>query len=255
MKKASILILSIFLLASCSKNEDSKPETEQEANSCQVKIIDFIEGGQQLHKLYFTYNDQGKVRRVDYDTQNSTNYETFDYQSDKIIKYKNDGAASETLTFILDANSRIISIKNYTFKYNTDGYLIESKSSGTDLTITKTYTYTNGNLTKKDYLYNYSTGRTDNYSSVYEYNSDAYQSIGGHASAIEGFEYDNSRVLNEFFGKTSKNLITNSSFNSPGGSSSGTTYLYQKDDKGKMISIKTKFNQVTSEYKLTYDCN
>lgn len=254
MKQTLTLILSIFFLASCIKTDDSEPEPE--ATICEVKAIEFNSNGTATDKLFLTFNDNGKVTRIDHGVQNSNNYETFDYQSGKIVMFdsKNYYGKAETLTFNLDANSRITSVGNNTFKYNTDGYLIEAKETGNGVTSTFTFSYTSGNLTKIDYLNTYSGG-TEKSTTLLEYNSDAYQSIGGFGSALVNFEFNGLGVLTEFYGKTPKNLIAKDTFKPSGGSDYVTTYSYQKNDKGKVVSM--KLNQASSnnaEYKLTYYC-
>jgi hypothetical protein len=251
MKQILILMLSIFLFTSCAKNDDSEPV----ATTCQAKTMEYLENGKSDDKLFFTYNDKGKVARVDHGTLNSTDYETYEYQTGKIVMFDkiNFLGKAETITFNLDANSRITSVGNNTFKYNAEGYLIESKQVSTGVTNTTTFTYTNANLTKIDYLIAYSTD-TEKNSTIIDYNTDAYQSIGGFGSVLANFEFNEYGVLTDFYGKTSKNLVTKDTFKSPGYTDQVTTYTYVKDEKSKVTSMKFDLAPDKRELKLTYDC-
>lgn len=255
MKQSLILTLLIILLTSCTKSEDSKSEVKPEANTCLVKTVEFLVNNTSNDKRFFTFNDMGKVTRIDHGTQNSNDYETFDYQSGKIVVYdsKNYYGNAETLTFNLDANSRIIGVGNNTFKYNTDGYLVEAKEIGDGVTRIFTLSYTGGNMVKIDYLNTY-PGGSEKSTTVLEYSSDAYRSIGGFGNALINFEFNGHGVLTEFYGKTQKNLIAKNIFTPPSGSGHVTKYTYQKDDKGKIISMKLNNDVDNIELKVTYDC-
>lgn len=255
MKQILFIILSIFLFPSCSKEGGSEPETvPEESGTCLIKIIERVESGSPIAKQFHTYNNQGKVTRIDYGSQNSSFYQTFDYQSDKIVMFDKVNYDSETLAFNLDANSRIIGDKNHTLKYNTDGYLIESIFYGAESdTTTTTYTYTNGNLTQLDYIYNNLEG-LKKYSRIYEYSNDAYQSIGGYESGLAGSAFDGFSSLTEFYGKTSKNLIAKETFKAEGRISFIKNYAYQKDDQGRVISMRSYNDYDDTEWKVSYDC-
>lgn len=257
MKQTLILILSIFVFTSCSKEGGSEPETETETeakSTCLIKIIERIENGSSIEKQFNTYNDKGIVIRIDYGTQSSSFYQTFNYQSDKIVMFDKVNHDSETLIFNLDASSRIISDMDHILKYDTDGYLIESIFYGAESdTTTTTYIYTNGNLTKLDYIYTNLEG-LKKYSRVYEYSSDAYQSIGGYESGLAGSAFDGYSSITEFYGKTSKNLISKETFSAEGRTSFIKNYTYKKDDQGRTISMKSYNDYEDTEWKVTYEC-
>lgn len=253
MKQTLILMLSLFLLTACSKSDsdDSQPAT----TTCTVKTMEYLENNKSDDKLFLTYNDKGKVIRIDHGTANSADYETYDYQTGKIVLFDKIASSgkSETITFNLDANSRITSVDGYTFKYNADGYLSESKETGSGFTSTTTYTYTGGNLTKIDYVDTYGT-TTEKSSTTIDYNTDAYQSIGGYGSALANFSFNEYGALIDYYGKPSKNLISKDTFKSTGYPDDVTTYTYVKDEKGKVTSMKLDRGQMKNELNLVYDC-
>lgn len=236
-----------LIVSACSKsNNESKPVL-----SCKVKSVESLFNADSQEKLFYTYDDKGKIVRIDHGTATSTNYETLAYQTDKIIV---SSPSNGTVTYTLDASGRIISGDQFTFKYNTDGYLIEAKRTGTNDVLTLTFTYQNGNLTKFDNIHLVNGQSVDPSNTVIEYTTDASQDIAGSGNPIGNFSFSKG-ILASYFGKASKNLIAKDTFKSIGSADEVTSYTYQKDDKGNITSVKKASSQnYNQEVKVNYQC-
>ena len=142
-KLFSLLLLVIFF-AACSKTGDDPTQT---ASGCTLESLKEVFGGNTTAAFYFTYDNQGRVTRVDYGTKNSNQYETYTYSPDKIV-VSGTTMGNGTAIYELDAAGRVIRYGNATFTYNSDGQLARMVETNGPYSTTATDTYQNGNLVK-----------------------------------------------------------------------------------------------------------
>lgn len=241
------MLLSL-LLSSCEKSGDKpKPDGPKLVDEvCKIKSIDV--GGS---SLAFTYDVNQRVQRAHNIVGKDTSYsKTYIYETNKIKIIGLSAGGGSTSVYNLDTSGRIISDGNTTFKYNSEGYLIEAKA----LKMISTFTYQDGNLIKADELY------SNNYkiSTLLEYNTTTTKSIIGPESPLWGLiTMAGDPVLINYFGKPSKNLRSKRTVKDSAFQDQVVAFTYQMDDKGKINSVKqnaTGVSPFSSEMKFIYDC-
>ena len=293
MKKVLLMLSAISLLtiASCSKskNEPVQEETPTEKLSdCLVKSTENLsssDGTIYSNKAFITYNDLQKITRIDYDVEKSTDFKTFTYEKSKItIRAENtSNRANETdeRIYTLDAQGRIASSPDdyrnavTNFSYNTEGYLAVVKKTYVDsdtkenITETKTYSYTDGNLTKMIYEISSPTKVFYKGTSTISYLNDALENSVVASKVFDSITPDEvDENLISFIGKKSKNLpgkvVSVDIYLDP--ISNGTStfqFTYQKDAKGNVTSLKTSQSTIytngntysyNEEDKFSYTC-
>lgn len=249
----SLLMLSavgLLIVASCSKSKNA-PEPDKE-QTCNVKLVEhtYTSGsGSKTDKYYYSYDGEGRITRVDYGKEQSGEFQTFTYASNKVT-WK--GVEGETEVYNLDANGKVTTAVQgddiLKFKYNTDGQLIEV-GTGDDV---ETFTYLNGNLVTSSFdgklWMNLSYGNNEVRNSI------VYSWVFGELLDYDEIGY---RVA-PFIGKLSKNLPSKIVYE-PGDDQTTADLSYTTDATGKLSSVKMvssygASSSFTSEYKFTYEC-
>lgn len=251
MKTANMLMLmAVLSLSACKKNGINEPE--KISGNC--KIVSIKEDNDPAST--YSYDASGKISKVTnlYGYGNGV----FTYQTDKVNF--TDAKGTENQSFNIDASGRITLDKFDTYKYNSDGYLIEKAYRPNPTTSNFILSYTNGNLTKVI---------IDGFETVNitYYDAEAVQNLLGYENALHS-----SLVFNEstysnfniaFLGKGSKNLvksITKQRTISGVTQNFNDTYVYKKDTDGKIVSLEITrqasggyFNGVNT-VNFTYQC-
>lgn len=147
-----------------------------------------------------------------------------------------DAKVTGNKSFNIDASGRIISDELDTYKYNSDGYLIE-KTDKSSTTPEFVLSYNNGNLVKVV------TDGTETANITY-YEDEASQNLLGYENAVYSSLIFNlhtfSNLTATFTGKSSKNLVKTIAMQR---TEQGKlqqykeTYVYKKDQDGKIISL------------------
>jgi YD repeat-containing protein len=253
MKKSILMLsaaVSLLIVASCSKTKET-PDQDKEQN-CKVKLVEYIheeQAGLVTEKYYYSYDAQGRITRVDYGKEQSTEYETFTYTSNKVT-WK--GVGGDVETFNLDANGRATSVNQgsnvLNFKYNADGQLIEA-AIGDDK---QTLTYLNGNLST-------SANGTQPWVDITNGNAVTgdpvvYCWLFGEVLDFDEIGYR----ITPYIGKLSKNLPSKIIYGR-GAFQTTVNFTYTNDANGKLTSAKMVSSSNSSstyneEYRFTYDC-
>ncbi|MCX2451110.1 hypothetical protein OQX61_07480 [Pedobacter sp. PLR] len=247
----TLSVLCLLIIASCSKTKND-PEPDKEL-TCNVKLVEHTHSHGNANvtdKYYYSYDNEGRLTRVDYGKEQSAEFETYTYAANKVT-WK--GVAGDIEVYNLDANGRITTAVQgkdiLNFKYNTDGNLIEAAVDG-DI---ETLTYLNGNLVSASFgsspwsTFTYGVEKADNaivYSWIYE-------------DKFLDFDEISSRVT-PYIGQKSKYLPSKNITN-PGINQSTNDYIYQKNASGKITSVQVSITDApaiksTEEYKFTYEC-
>jgi len=231
MKTTHILMLvALLLLGACKKdNTDEQPTTTPK--TCQ--IITIKEGDEAT--TTYSYDNAGKVSKVT--NLSGVDNGTFSYQSGSVIFTSSDDGSKET--FSIDASGRITSDEYYTYKYNTEGYLIE-KTLKSDKSPEFTLSYTAGNLTKV-IIASFVGHETVN---ITYYDAEAYQNLLGFENPVYSGLLFNQHTFSSFkatfTGKSNKNLvksITMERLSQGKVQKFQEDYVYKKDQDGKVTSI------------------
>ena len=231
MKKLNMLMLMAALIfGACKKNGN---DTTEPTTAC--KIVSVKEGDDPAST--YTYDINGKVSKV-------TNLYGF---GDGVFTYETgkvnfiDAKGAENQSFNVDASGRIISDDFDIYKYNADGYLIEKTGKGST-TPEFVLSYSNGNLVK---VITDGAETTD----ITYYDNEPYQNLLGYENALYSNLLFNQHTFSSltatFTGKSSKNLVKDISKQITRGGiiqKFKETYVYKKDQDGKVISL-----NVTSE--------
>lgn len=259
------MLSAVLMLGSCSKsNDDSKPKEE----SCKVESMQ--RKGEAEKTSSFTYDDKGRIQKLDYNGDESFGYtKTFTYQTNKIVAdYKyigNNDTYNET--YNLDAGGRIASIVlpdeglTTSFSYNSEGYLskivLTNNDSSDPYTETSTFTYSDGNLVKIVTV-SEDSGSSSTWTENISYSDQSSRESLVQAVAVtrllesSHFGVGYYEIIN-LFGKPSKNLI--SKVEHAGSFPHTDTYTYQKDAKGNIISVKENSETFgATTYNFTYSC-
>lgn len=214
MNKFQLLILLVGIfstLAGCKKDNTDNPILP----SKKISTIFFNSDPTET----FEYNSDGKLSKLSYGTQGYDSY-TYSGNTIFILSYYNGSTSHDTL--ILNSQGYVSKKSDgwqiITYEYN-DGYCVkETRDPGGDPSITN-YTYVNGNLA------------TDGMGSTYEYYLDKANTIG------------NEQCGQNFYGKSSKNLIKQRIF-STGSGSIIYTYTYEYDQDNYVTKMTIKRNDI-----------
>jgi len=220
-----------------------KPDT---GTLCIVKSIEKISNGESYLRVY-TYDSLARVTKVTLGRASELFYTDYTYQPHRIISTSLPG----TGTYDINDDGQIIRMNQSTsFRYNSEGYLIETEFAG----IKKTFDYKNGNLVKIAYVDQFGK---ENILKLIEYNNEPFQNVMGLGGVTTDFDSEGD-ILASYLGKPNKNMVsrTTQQLHGPLNPDLIINYSYIKDDTGKIVSIKTTpswFNPPT-EYKILYQC-
>jgi hypothetical protein len=249
--KSVNLILLTMLLISCSKSNDNiKIQTED----CALASLSEMYNGATTRAFFYTYDNQGRVSRIDYDTKPSATYETYTYSADKIV-VSGTVLGNSTAVYELDGNGRVAKYGSATFFYNSTGYLVRSSEVNGPHSTNITYTYQDSNLVRVDQVGNYGGPQPVTTTLLFEYNEAlAVRSIPP-GDPLNNFGSSRS-VLGSYFGKGSKNLVEKEISKSNSSADETRTHTYTRDEKGNITFIRTLVSDGrVGEKRLTYSCN
>ena len=225
-------------------------EKPQSGTSCLVKSIETISNGKSYFRVY-TYDSLARVTRVNYNAASGLHtdyiYTDYTYQLDKITSSSEPGVG----TYELNDDGKIIIFNQSTsFRYNSEGYLIETEFNG----VITTFNYQNGNLVR---IADVDQKGKETTRKLIEYNNEPFQSVMGLGGVINDFIHEGD-ILASYLGKANKNMVsrTTQQINGPLNPDIVTTYSYVKDETGRITSIKTTPSYFNSPkvYKIIYQC-
>ncbi|MCB0524077.1 MAG: hypothetical protein H6576_04210 [Lewinellaceae bacterium] len=211
MKNISIFALLVLLAFGACKKDDTKPNNNGStiSPSSGKQLVSLKYDNNQSDPSYYEYDDKGRViKYVDGDDVFTysyignevwaTEFRTSDNR--QVFNFKgvlNSAGNVIKATGVSNYNPAIFNNIEFTFEYNSDGYLIRKTSVYENLYTYKVeYTYTNGNLTG---VKTYKDGVFE-YGGTYEYSSTKPNKIGLKWTDFAG--------ANTFAGKPNKNLHT-----------------------------------------------
>lgn len=243
MKKIITLILLSCLFYSCKKNDNSSDESKT------LTVCNIVEVLNSSDRSYLTYDTKGRIIKVNYDSANSTDFTTYDYQSSKILVMNGNDLTTHLLNssgLIYKSTTEYSSPKEVIitdYKYNTEGYLIQDIAKNGNSVLTRNLTYSNGNLTK--ITRPVSLNSSVEYTWEIIYNNEDYKNIAGIGSPLYvpndvNWLFDPIIISGGYFGKPPKNLISGYNFIINNKVSSINTIIYEKNDKGNIIKQKFK---------------
>lgn len=254
MKKDLLLmLLTVIIFSSCKKS----PPLVNQTYGCKISVFEHVG----TESYFFTYDDQGRVTKRNYDNKQSERYTSFTYESDRIVVA--DFIYGQRI-YYLDAKGRIVSQGDWHFKYNNEGYLIEAAEVRRDLKYVESYSYGNGDLIAITVLRQI-PGSSSNSSVSLSYNSEPLQDLSliansyppSHLSFLGPFKGE----LLPFFGKLSKNLIAKYTYRRDGVPEQVITYNYHKYSNERIHSVDRHvsgssdgFYNSDSNYKVSYQC-
>jgi hypothetical protein len=242
------LLLVVIIFAACSK---SGGDPSQTASGCTLESIREVFGGNTTSAHYFTYDNQGRVTRVDYGSKNSNQYEIYTYSNDKIV-VSGTNLGNGTAVYDLDASGRIIRYGSATFTYNSDGQLARMVEVNGPFSTTATYTYQNGNLIKLDQVGQY--GQPQPVSNIVLYEYDLAQSASTAPGDPITFTATHRPGLGKYFGKGSTNLVKREILRMPNQPEESRVHTYTRDAKGNITLVSTATAGGTGQKQLTYTC-
>jgi YD repeat-containing protein len=244
MKNLTTMFAVCFLFLSCSKDiDDEIPKT---AKNC--KVTEIIDGNE---TFFLTYDNKDRVIKIA--ALNSSDFATYNYQSDKIVVT----VGKNVKTFLLNPAGLIYKFTDgddtYDYSYNADGYLVkvtQKNSRDTKWLLIRNLSYTNGNLTS--IMRDPSTNQIP-WTITVTYQSDVFVNMFGFNHPLElygpdPFLFAPDLIINYggYFGKAPKNMPVSYTVNS---TSKTETYTYQKDSDGKISSIKAHGSVTSFVYK------
>ena len=247
MARNLLLVISLLMIISgCKKAGNSKTEIEA-VKSCRISTIERSLGGGGPPNTYI-YDENERLIKIT-DGQNPS----ISYSTNKIsVKYESGPA---DITYNLDASGRVVSGTDCTFKYNSEGYLIESFRDFGSFTITVNLTYENGNLIKAEQHTKNDNGSQFIKLYTYSYTSDPFTNAGEDSNPLTNdMNVIQPEALSNFFGKPVKNRISKKVITGPG-SPYTFTFAYHKNADGNISLV--EINLDGSPFKkniLTYDC-
>ena len=242
------LLLIVLFFTSCSKSDNGSTPT---ASGCTLESLKEVFGGNTTASFYFTYDNQGRVTRVDYGTKNSSQYETFTYSSDKIV-VAGTALGNGTAVYELDAAGRVIKYGNATFTYNSDGQLAKMIEVNGPHSTTATYSYQGGNLIKLDQVGQYGLPQPVSNIVIYEY--DMSQSSNTAPGDPITFTATHRPGLGKYFGKGSANLVKKEIIRMQNQPEESRVHTYTRDAKGNITLVSTATAGGTGQKQLAYSC-
>lgn len=244
------LVVLTLLLISCSKGNENK---ETQPSGCALTSLSELYNGAITRAFFYSYDNQGRVSRIDFDTRQSATYETYTYAADKIV-VGGTALGNGSAVYELDGNGRVIKYGSATFTYNNEGYLVRSSEVNGPHSTNITYTYQNGNLVRVDQVGHYGGPQPVTTTILYEYDeTPAIRSIPP-GDPLNNFGSTRS-VLGAYFGKGSKNMVKKEIAKNNTAADETRTHTYTKDDKGNISFIKTVVSDGrVGEKQLTYSC-
>lgn len=247
MNKQLLLVLStacMLIVASCKKSI----ETIDPEKKCHVRLVEHIYTERSItitDKYYYSYDNQGRVVRLDYGSEQSSDFESFTYNGNKVT-WK--GVEGDIEIYTLDASGRIINAEQgrdlLNFKYNMDGQMFEASIDGNKQTLT----YLNGNLSAT--AYNATPWMKITYGNTVSGNHVVTSWVFGEVLDFDEIGYR----ITPYVGKISTHLPSKLIYE-PGASQTVVDIVYTNDDKGNVTSAKmTDSGGQMSEYRFSYEC-
>ncbi|WP_316840511.1 DUF4595 domain-containing protein [Pedobacter gandavensis] len=259
--------ISLLIVASCKKDL-AKEETNVTCQMTSFTVKSNNIGYEFSSSYSLSYDDKGRITKM----KESGGYEmNYSYSSTQIIEESplKDSYAYKTI-YQLDASGKIVSaIMKYTnvgtdevsslkYFYNSDGYLSEIQDTYMGETGTNEgetdidkYNYTNGNLTSIVRTDPNPNGGVSIRTTQFSYNNDlAPSSFFGTYDR----ELPNAGVLKAYFGKASKNLISEISDTKNSITAPSVRYTYQKNEESNIIHMTETGKLVSNVYGFAYNC-
>ncbi|QIL38098.1 DUF4595 domain-containing protein [Pedobacter sp. HDW13] len=230
-KSLSLMLLATTLIVASCKKGTSDEEVQPQSN-CQLSQSSYSTGSD-TGKILYTYNSDGKVSKVVYDSEDYQ--ETYTYTSTQITKVVKDGNYSRTYTYTLNTQGRVTTETQMAgdykidYTYNTEGYLIESIRTNllNSSTVSTKYTFTDGNLTKI-------VSPTLTINIVYG----GFLTMGNYFNNMDSdLPTFYKGILRSYFGKGSKYEIASVSYN---GAAYTEGFSYEKDTNGNITKVTMK---------------
>jgi YD repeat-containing protein len=237
MKQTLMLMLSLCLIFSaCGKSED---EPSIEGKNCQISTV-----GYETHK----YDAQGRLINISH--ANDLKGITLTYTPDLITILGSANIPDIKLKMlngrVTEATTLFSSRSDYTFSYDSDGYLIKVVLLEGGEVHTYTYSYTSGNLTKIEGT-KLSSGKLSNHPTItIDYSTELASNVADIGIPIEKPFIFTTYKVDKYFGKQSKNLVK--AVTELGAT---RTFTYTKDVNGNITSIK---RHDLSAYMIDYSC-
>lgn len=248
MLRNLLLAISLLMLISgCKKAGNSETENEP-VKSCRISTNERSFSGPGPSHTYI-YDENKRLIKI-IDGQNPS----ISYSTDKIsVKYESGPA---DITYNLDASGRIVSGTDCTFKYNSEGYLIESFRDYGSFTITVYLTYENGNLIKAErYVKQDDRPQPTLHLNTFSYTSDPFTNAGEDSNPLTNeMNVIQPTELSNFFGKPVKNRISKRVVTVLG-TTTTFTFAYHKNADGNISLV--EIGAQGSPFKknvLTWDC-
>lgn len=270
MKKALLMfsIIGVLTITSCSKNKaDLVPEEQKESILTSAEYSSTHNGIVESDQLSFSYDQHQRISSIAGNRYGVFMSEKISYDKDKIILYGEHLNSwgmkyNYNTTYKLDVQGRIISMPDLyynsvvLFSYNAEGFLTETRNTYIDpywknsITNVKTFTYTNGNLTRivSETDDSYYSGKVNRTVSTITYTIDELNNDIVSYKLYESIFREEADLshLTAFLGKRSKNLPKKLETTAAYWSSLNTTttetnirqFTYQKNTKGNVLSIK-----------------
>ena len=250
IKSVGFIVLT-FLLIACSKSDENK---ETRTSGCSLASLSELYNGATTRAYFYSYDNQGRVSRIDFDTRQSATYETYTYAADRIV-VSGTALGNGMAVYELDANGRVAKYGTATFTYNSEGFLIRSSETNGPHSTNITYTYQDGNLVRVDQVGNYGGPQPVTTTVLFEY--DELQAVKSIPPGDPINNFGSSRtVLGSYFGKGSKNMVKKEIAKSNTSADETRTHTYTKDGKGNIINVRTVVSDGRiGEKQLTYSCN
>jgi hypothetical protein len=241
----SLLLIALFV-TSCSKTNDTQ------LSGCSLESLKEVFAGATQASFFYTYDNQGRVSRIDFDSKSSGRYEIYTYSSDKIA-VSGTANSNGTAVYDLDASGRVIKYGSTTFSYNSDGYLERAVDAGGPFPVTINYSYQNGNLVRLHEEGSNGGPLPLNISVLYEFDLTQPSSTVPPGDPIN-FTATHRPVLGRYFGKGSANLVKKETIKMAGFPDEIRTHTYTHDTKGNITVVRTATPGGTGEKQLAYTC-
>jgi hypothetical protein len=239
MKHLLITLIFIQLLMACGEKEiapanNTNGKNLRDANlpddfpltGCFATNMDFdlnssIPGASGNFKYTITYDNLNRVTKVVNNSNVLPNTTTYTYEKGKITgvnetKY-NGNTIKTIIIYTLDSKNKVteqessvesfgsVAITKTTFKYDTDGYLIESKNLSSPTQPVTVYTWEGGNLSKTTITDSKPTA-TEKNKTIITYEYDKSKTLGTWDPSFAG--NPGSSLSPSYSGKPTKNIVT-----------------------------------------------